>query len=171
GARRLRLAADDESDARRDDQRHHEDRPVERGDVRHPVDRIRSRDMDDRPVTERDNPATTHLDELSTLELVRVMNREDATVAAAVARELEPIARAVDAIATRIKSGGRLVYFGAGTSGRLGVLDASECPPTFGVEAGVVLGVIAGGEAALTRASEGAEDRRDLALEDLQRIA
>ena len=98
------------------------------------------------------------LDRLSTLELVRLMNAENARVADAVGTQAGPIAAAVDAIAARMLRGGRLLYVGAGTSGRLGVLDASECPPTFGVPPGLVVGVIAGGPDALVRAVEGAED-------------
>jgi N-acetylmuramic acid 6-phosphate etherase len=127
--------------------------------------------MHDRPVTERDHPASERLDLLPTLELVRVMNRADAAVAPAVERELEAVARAIDRIAERMQRGGRLVYVGAGTSGRLGVLDAAECPPTFGVAPGDVVGLIAGGDAALVRAVEGAEDRGELARQDLDRIA
>jgi N-acetylmuramic acid 6-phosphate etherase len=126
--------------------------------------------MHDRPVTERENPASARLDELPTLELVRVMSGEDHSVAPAVALELESIARAVDEIAQRLRHGGRLVYLGAGTSGRLGVLDASECPPTFGSPPEQVVGLIAGGEAALVRASEGAEDSRDAGVADLVKI-
>jgi len=126
--------------------------------------------MHDRPSTERENPASARLDELATLELVRVMSGEDLQVAPAVALELESIARAIDAIASRLKRGGRLVYVGAGTSGRLGVLDASECPPTFGSPPEQVVGIIAGGEAALVRAAEGAEDSRENGVADLDRI-
>jgi N-acetylmuramic acid 6-phosphate etherase len=126
--------------------------------------------MPEPPVTERDNPDSSRLDEMSSLEFARLMNAEDARVAPAIAQELEPIARAIDAIAERMKEGGRLLYVGAGTSGRLGVLDASECPPTFGTRPELVVGLIAGGESALTRAIEGAEDRRELALIDLARV-
>jgi N-acetylmuramic acid 6-phosphate etherase len=119
-------------------------------------------------VTEARNPLSEHIDELSTLEMLTVINQEDATVASAVAAELPAIARAVDAIADRFSLGGRLFYIGAGTSGRLGVLDASECPPTFSVPPSLVQGLIAGGDAALRRSSEHSEDspedgQRDLA--------
>ncbi len=126
--------------------------------------------MGDRPLTESENPASARLDELTTRELVALMNAEDARVAPAVAAELDRVAGAVDAIVERLKGGGRLVYAGAGSSGRLGVLDAAECPPTFGIPPELVVGLIAGGEAALVRAQEGAEDRRDLALADLARV-
>jgi hypothetical protein len=102
-------------------------------------------------LTEARNPATMHLDELSTLDMLTLINAEDATVAAAVHAELPSIARAVDAIAARFQQGGRLFYIGAGTSGRLGVLDASECPPTFSVPATLVQGLIAGGDRALRK--------------------
>lgn len=108
--------------------------------------------------TEKRNPATTTIDRMSALEIARVMNAEDATVAAAVQRELPHIARAIEGITARLRQGGRLVYMGAGTSGRLGVLDASECPPTFGTPPKRVVGWIAGGPDALTRSIEGAED-------------
>jgi N-acetylmuramic acid 6-phosphate etherase len=117
--------------------------------------------------TESRNPASTNLDELSALEIVRLMNAEDAHVALAVATQAEAIARAIDAIADRLRTGGRLIYAGAGTSGRLGVLDATECPPTFSAPPGQVVGIIAGGPAALTRAVEGAEDHPELAEQDL----
>src|SRR5947207_6663978 len=117
--------------------------------------------------TEARNPASTNLDELSPLQLVRLMNSEDARVIPAVAAQAEAIARAVEAIAGRLRVGGRLVYAGAGTSGRLGVLDATECPPTFNSPPGQVVGVIAGGPAALTRAVEGAEDQPEYGERDL----
>ncbi|MCI0456287.1 MAG: N-acetylmuramic acid 6-phosphate etherase, partial [Gemmataceae bacterium] len=117
--------------------------------------------------TEARNPASTDLDSLTPLELVRLMNAEDARVIPAVAAQEEVIARAIEVIAERLRRGGRLVYVGAGTSGRLGVLDATECPPTFNSPPGQVVGVIAGGPEALTRAVEGAEDRPELAERDL----
>jgi len=110
------------------------------------------------PVTEQENPRTAQLDKLSTIEIVRLMNEEDAHVASAVERVLPHIAQAVDGIAKRLKSGGRLFYVGTGTSGRLGVLDASECPPTFGVAPETVQGIIAGGYEACYRAVEASED-------------
>ncbi|MBA4064386.1 MAG: N-acetylmuramic acid 6-phosphate etherase [Isosphaera sp.] len=125
----------------------------------------------DHLVTEARNPASVNLDELTPLQLVRVMAAEDAKVAPAVAAEAGAIARAVGVIADRVRAGGRLVYVGAGTSGRLGVLDASECPPTFNAPPGMVVGVIAGGPAALTRAVEGAEDHPDAAARDLAAIS
>jgi N-acetylmuramic acid 6-phosphate etherase len=109
-------------------------------------------------LTEQLNPASASLDALSTEEALRIINAEDGKVAGAVEREIPAIAHAVDAIVAAIQRGGRLFYIGAGTSGRLGVLDASECPPTFGVPAGMVQGIIAGGEAALSRAAEASED-------------
>src|SRR5689334_5959654 len=108
--------------------------------------------------TERRNPASAQIDAMSALEIARTMNAEDATVAGAVAQEVPKIARAIEGIAVRLRQGGRLIYIGAGTSGRLGVLDASECPPTFSTPPEMVVGVIAGGSAALTRSIEGAED-------------
>jgi N-acetylmuramic acid 6-phosphate etherase len=118
--------------------------------------------------TEQRNPDSESLDSLSALDIVTLMNREDATVAAAVLTQAAAIAAAVDVIVDRIQGGGRLVYLGAGTSGRLGVLDAAECPPTFSVPAGLVLGVIAGGLSALTTSVEGAEDHPEYAVRDLQ---
>jgi N-acetylmuramic acid 6-phosphate etherase len=119
-------------------------------------------------ITEARNPLSEHIDELSTLEMLTVINREDATVATAVAATLPEIARAVDAIAERFALGGRLFYIGAGTSGRLGALDASECPPTFSVPPALVQGLIAGGDMALRKASEGAEDLAEEGERDLK---
>ncbi|MFL5577974.1 MAG: N-acetylmuramic acid 6-phosphate etherase [Gemmatimonadaceae bacterium] len=110
-------------------------------------------------VTERRNPRTAAIDLASALEIVDLMSAEDRTVPDAVAKERERIARAVEIAEATFRAGGRLFYVGAGTSGRLGVLDASECPPTFGTDPEMVQGIIAGGAAALTRAQEGAEDR------------
>ncbi|TWT78442.1 N-acetylmuramic acid 6-phosphate etherase [Posidoniimonas polymericola] len=121
-------------------------------------------------ITESRNPASEKLDSLSSLELVRLMNSEDAKVAEAVAREEEPLARAIEVTAARLGQGGRLIYFGAGTSGRLGVLDAAECPPTFRSDPGQVVGIIAGGHGALLKAVEGAEDDPNLAEQDMRRI-
>ena len=120
-----------------------------------------------RLVSEGRNPRTADLDLMSSLEIVGAMNAEDRAVPEAVGRTLPEIARAVDAIVAAFGGGGRLVYIGAGTSGRLGVLDASECPPTFGVPPTMVVGLIAGGLAALVNASEGAEDRAEAGAADL----
>jgi N-acetylmuramic acid 6-phosphate etherase len=120
--------------------------------------------------TEARNPASEELDRLSTIEFVRLVNREDAKLADAVAREAEAIAGAIDLIADRLEAGGRLVYAGAGTSGRLGVLDASECPPTFNTDPGQVIGLIAGGDHALRWAIEGAEDSSEDGARDLEAI-
>ncbi|MFB8238697.1 N-acetylmuramic acid 6-phosphate etherase [Kitasatospora purpeofusca] len=125
----------------------------------------------DRPVTETARAEWAGIDRLDTPELLRLLNAEDRTVAGAVARELPRIAVVVDAVVARMARGGRLVYAGAGTAGRLGVLDASECPPTFGTDPGRVVGLIAGGPAALVRAVEGAEDRPELASADLAALA
>jgi N-acetylmuramic acid 6-phosphate etherase len=113
-------------------------------------------------LTEQVNPFTENIDMVPTSEMVRLINQEDARVAAAVAVELENIARAIDAIAERMQHGGRLIYIGAGTSGRLGVLDASECPPTFSTRPELVVALIAGGKRAITESVEGAEDEYDL---------
>lgn len=118
--------------------------------------------------TEQRNLATENIDKCSTLEMVRLMNAEDKKVADAVERVLPEIADAVDLISRKFAIGGRLMYIGAGTSGRLGVLDASECPPTFGTNPELVQGIIAGGDVALTVAVEGAEDDRNLAAIDLK---
>ena len=120
--------------------------------------------------TEAANPASARIDELDAAGIVQVMNAADAAVAEAVGRESAVIARSIDVIADRFRAGGRLVYIGAGTSGRLGVLDASECPPTFGTPPEMVVGLIAGGRDALTRAIEGAEDSLTLAAADLSAI-
>ncbi|MDR3792907.1 MAG: N-acetylmuramic acid 6-phosphate etherase [Terracidiphilus sp.] len=117
--------------------------------------------------TERRNPATEHLDEMSALEIVTTMNREDARVPRAIRRALPNIAEAVDMIAKRLAAGGRLFYIGSGTSGRIGALDASECPPTFGTTPAMVQFLIAGGEHALVRATEASEDSAELGRKDL----
>ncbi|MFV2067576.1 MAG: N-acetylmuramic acid 6-phosphate etherase [Pirellulales bacterium] len=126
--------------------------------------------MLDKLTTEERNPASEAIDRLSALEIVRLMNSEDARVAAAVAQVAETIAQVIDMVADRLRRGGRLVYIGAGTSGRLGVLDAAECPPTFNTEPWQVVGLIAGGTEALTRAVEGAEDNSQTGAEDLKEI-
>ena len=110
------------------------------------------------PTTEKRNRASENIDQLSTKQIVDLINAEDALVPAAVARQSKQIAKAIDLVVEHFKKGGRLFYVGAGTSGRLGVLDASECPPTFGVSPSLVQGIIAGGRRALVRAVEGAED-------------
>jgi len=120
-----------------------------------------------KPITEQINPKTRDIDRRSTLEIVSLINEEDKTVAEAVARVLPSVAEAVDKIVERMGSGGRLFYVGTGTSGRLGVLDASECPPTFGVSPDLVCGIIAGGYTALTKAVEAAEDDPAQAATDL----
>src|SRR6516164_10988147 len=121
----------------------------------------------DHLLTEARNPASTNLDELTALEFVRLMNREDSRAVGSVASQAEQIAQAIEVISERLRAGGRLIYVGAGTSGRLGVLDAAECPPTFNAPPGQVVGLIAGGHAALTQAVEGAEDQPALAEQDL----
>lgn len=118
--------------------------------------------------TETRNPRTMQLDQMSELEIVTVMNEEDARVPLAIAKCLPQIAQAAAWAVEAFAQGGRLFYMGAGTSGRLGVLDAAECPPTFGVPQGMVVGLIAGGEKAFIVAVEGAEDSRELAVQDLQ---
>src|SRR5712664_2734011 len=124
--------------------------------------------------TEQRNPASKNLDRMTAQEIVRLMNREDRKVAAAVGREWPAIGRAVDAIVDGIRKGGRLIFVGAGTSGRMGVRDAAECPPTFGTSPKLVVALIAGGRRAITRAVEGAEDserngERDLRAKKLTR--
>lgn len=123
--------------------------------------------MLERLLTEQANPVSRGIDSKSTEEILAIMNAEDHAVAPAVAVEIPNIALAVDAIVSAFRRGGRLFYIGAGTSGRLGVLDASECPPTFGVPAEMVRGIIAGGEAALARATEATEDDPSLGERDL----
>ncbi len=124
----------------------------------------------ERRLTELRNPASRNLDQMTALQIVRVMNREDRKVAAAVGRELSAIARAVDAIVARMQAGGRLIYVGAGSSGRIAVVDASECPPTFGTSPGLVRALIAGGKKAMTKPVEGAEDNKVNAVRDLKRL-
>lgn len=120
--------------------------------------------------TEARNPRSEQLDAMSTLDLVTTMNDEDRLVADAVRAQLPQIAATVDAISQRMREGGRMIYVGAGTSGRLGVLDAAECPPTFSSDPSQVLGLIAGGERALLKAVEGAEDDPQLAAADLDQL-
>jgi len=119
-------------------------------------------------LTEHPNPASEGIDALPTGEILRIINHEDGKVAGAVARELPGITQALDAIVDAFERGGRLVYIGAGTSGRLGVLDAAECPPTFDVAPEMVRGIIAGGEAALARATETTEDDPAIGIRDLR---
>ena len=121
--------------------------------------------------TEARNPLTKELDNLSALEIVNLINSEDAKIADAVAKVSGSIAQAIEVIADRLSRGGRLIYVGAGTSGRLGVLDAVECPPTFNTEPELVIGLIAGGPKGLVRAVEGAEDSIGMGRQDLQDIA
>lgn len=121
-------------------------------------------------ITEQRNPNSMHVDSLSALEIVQLMNQEDKQVPLAIEKCLPQIAQAIECIVAAFQQGGRLVYIGAGTSGRLGVLDASECPPTFGVSPEMVKGIIAGGERALRHPIEGAEDSKTHAVVDLQTI-
>ena len=121
-------------------------------------------------ITEQRNPNSMHVDSLSALDIVQLMNDEDKQVPLAIEKCLPQIAQAVECIVAAFQQGGRLVYIGAGTSGRLGVLDASECPPTFGVSPEMVKGIIAGGERALRHPIEGAEDSKTHAVVDLQTI-
>lgn len=121
--------------------------------------------------TERRNPLSQELDQLDTLDIVRLINSEDAKIALAVGKESECIAQAIDVIVDRFSKGGRLIYMGAGTSGRLGVLDAVECPPTFNTDPELVRGLIAGGPEGLMRAVEGAEDLAEMGQLDLQKLS
>src|SRR5579885_904558 len=119
-------------------------------------------------LTEQPHPGASRLDQLATEDLIRLMNEADAEIAAAVAKQIPRIARAVDAVAEVLENGGSLFYIGAGTSGRLGVLDAAECPPTFNVPRETVQAIIAGGEAAMSRAIEATEDDPGMGVRDLQ---
>ena len=121
-----------------------------------------------RIATEQRNPRTAHIDELPTIEMVRLINSEDKKVAEAVELVCPQIAEAIDLIYSRLRDGGRLVYCGCGTSGRLGVLDAVECPPTYSVDPDFVRGIIAGGYSAVFKAVEGAEDKRELGEQELR---
>jgi N-acetylmuramic acid 6-phosphate etherase len=120
------------------------------------------------PITEQENPNTANIDQVSTLEAVRLINNEDKKVAEAIEKVLPEISRVIDKIVERLKTGGRLFYVGTGTSGRLGVLDASEIPPTFGVSYNLVQGIIAGGYDALYKATESSEDNWEAGAEDLK---
>ncbi|MFO0795382.1 MAG: N-acetylmuramic acid 6-phosphate etherase [Candidatus Brocadiaceae bacterium] len=119
-------------------------------------------------ITEQRNPRTLTIDNKTTMEIIDSINGEDARVFTAVHREREHIAKAVDLIVDALKEGGRLIYVGAGTSGRLGILDAAECPPTFGTDPNMIIGIIAGGERAMFQAVEGAEDSSDNGARDIQ---
>jgi len=121
------------------------------------------------PITEQENPRTSEIDKLPTLEAICLINDEDKTVAPAIEKVLPEIAASVDRIVERLENGGRLFYVGTGTSGRLGVLDASEIPPTFGVSYDLIQGVIAGGYEALYKATESSEDIREAGVEDLKK--
>lgn len=120
--------------------------------------------------TETRNERTTDLDMMSPLEIVTVMNEEDAKIPLAIKEVLPQIAQAVQWVTNSLRAGGRLIYMGAGTSGRLGVLDAVECPPTFGVSPDLIVGLIAGGESAFVKAVEGAEDSRTIGVDDLKNL-
>lgn len=121
-------------------------------------------------VTEQRNEASKNIDKVSTIEMVKIFNEEDKKVALAVEKELQNISKAIDIISEKVTKGGRLIYMGAGTSGRLGILDASECPPTFGVDSNMVQGLIAGGYEAVFKSKEGAEDDKTLGVKDLKDI-
>ncbi|ASI35251.1 N-acetylmuramic acid 6-phosphate etherase (plasmid) [Exiguobacterium sp. N4-1P] len=126
--------------------------------------------MLDKLATERRNERTMHLDDMAVEDMLTVMNAEDQTVATVIRQEIPVIKQVVERVIQSFQVGGRLIYIGAGTSGRLGVLDAAECVPTFGVSPDMVVGLIAGGERALIQAVEGAEDSQTLAVEDLQAL-
>lgn len=120
-------------------------------------------------LSERTNPRTRNIDRLPAIDIIRLISSEDAKVAGAVKKEIPYIARAAEMVAATLKRGGRLFYIGAGTSGRLGVLDASECPPTFGTDPSIIKGIIAGGNKSLTRSREGVEDNIAEAVKDIKR--
>jgi N-acetylmuramic acid 6-phosphate etherase len=124
----------------------------------------------DHLTTEQNNPESVAIDQMDSFQIASLMNREDLKVVAAVERVLPDVARAIETVTLRVQAGGRLIYIGAGTSGRLGVLDASECPPTFNTPAALVVGLIAGGQRALTNAIEGAEDNRQAGADDLRAV-
>ena len=124
----------------------------------------------DHLTTEQNNPESVAIDQMDPIQIAMLMNREDLKVVAAVERVLPEIARSIETVTERVQAGGRLIYIGAGTSGRLGVLDASECPPTFNTPPALVVGLIAGGHRALTNAIEGAEDNRQAGEEDLRGV-
>lgn len=145
--------------------------PSQHGDSQHGDSQYRElRAQLDTLTTEAFRPELAKIDQLPTLDIARIMNGEDSTVPAAVANQLPRIAAAIDATAERAARGGRLIYAGAGTAGRLGVLDASECPPTFNTDPAQVVGLIAGGPGAMVTSVEGAEDSKELAAADLHAI-
>ena len=119
--------------------------------------------------TEQRNPASTDIDARSIIEILTIINSEDHRVAAAVQKEIPYIAMAVQAVVSALKAGGRLIYVGAGTSGRLGIIDAAECPPTFGTDPRTIQGMIAGGDKAMFKAQEGAEDKEANGAKDIDR--
>ena len=119
--------------------------------------------------TEQRNPVSMDIDARSTMEILSIINNEDKIIAAAVEKEIPFIALAVDAVVEALRNHGRLIYVGAGTSGRLGVLDAAECPPTFGTDPKTIIGLIAGGNAAMFRSQEGAEDKETNGAADIKK--
>lgn len=121
-------------------------------------------------VTEANNANSAGIEQLSTLDMVRIINNEDKKVALAVEKALPQIAQAIDQISLRLRRGGRMIYLGAGTSGRLGLMDATECPPTYNTDPNMVIGLLAGGDAAFRYSSEGDEDNETLGVEDLKKI-
>ena len=120
--------------------------------------------------TEIRNPKTTHIDKMSSLEIAKIMSKENIVAIKAVDSQCEQVSKAIDAVANAFSKDGRLIYMGAGTSGRLGIIDAAECPPTFGVPQGKVVGIIAGGYDRLVKAGEGDEDRGELGINDLKNL-